>query len=118
MYIYIFITTYHVYTIYTYIYMHTHLGKLYTSGFAMRPAFPFQDWVYEILQPFLRDHQGQSFTDLPELDLITTDDFYRVLQTDLRGAWKTRSMATRRKMKEMRQSRLKPPHLINFGSQS
>ena len=103
--------------IYIYIYTHTHPGKLYTSGL-LRPALPFQDWVYEILQPFLRDHQGQSFTDLPELDLIITDDFHKVLQTDLRGAWKTRSMATRRKMKEMRQWRSKPPHLINFGSQA
>ena len=93
-------------------------SQIYTSGFAMRPVFPFQDWVFEILQPFLRDHQGQSFTDLPELEPVITDDFYKVLQSDLKGTWKSRSMATRRQMKLMRQWRSNPPQLIHFGSQS
>ena len=91
-------------------------STFYTSGFAQRPTYPCQEWVFQVLQPFLRANQGQSYNQLPAMDFVITEQVYRTLQTDLKGEWKVKSMAARRKMKEMRQWRERPPQLIRFGS--
>ena len=91
-------------------------GKFFTSGFTQRPCFPFQSWVFDVLQPYLKDHSGQAFTDLPNIDWTISDQDFKTLQLDLRGDWKTRSMATRRRMKQMRNWRDKPSARIHFGS--
>ena len=71
-------------------------AKFYTSGFAQRPAYPHQDWVFDVLRPYLKDHQGQALTSLPDIDWTITDQEYKALLFDLRGDWKTRWMLAER----------------------
>ena len=87
-------------------------AQIYTSGFSQRPTFPFQDWVFDTLKPYLRNNPGQAITVMPEVDWTVDDQVYKRLQTDLRGDWKTRTMSTRRKMKQMRTWRDKPMERI------
>ena len=55
--------------------------------------------------------------ELPDIDWTIPEGFHNMmLQTDLRGDWKTRTLVCRHKMREMRQWRLQPPDRIHFGS--
>ena len=90
-------------------------AQIYTSGFSQRPSFPFQDWVFDTLKPYLRDNPGQAITVMPDVEWTVDEQLYKRLQTDLRGDWKTRTMSTRRKMKQMRTWREKPMERIQFG---
>lgn len=91
-------------------------AQIFTSGFAQRPSFPYQAWVHDVLRPFLRDHQGTAITAIPDVDWIMSEGQYKVLKEDLKGEWKNRAMAARKKLKDMRQWRKKPLQLISFGS--
>ena len=91
-------------------------SQIFTSGFVQRPSFPHQDWVFEVLQPYLQDHPGQAMTALPSMDWPLSERFFQVLRTDLQGEWKSRGMAARRKMREMRLRRERPTERLSFGS--
>ena len=91
-------------------------ASIFTSGFAQRPVFPHQDWVFGVLQPFLHEHKGQAISELPALEWVIPERLYKELQTDMKGDWKVRAMKTRKKMKDMRNWRANPIQPLFFGS--
>ena len=89
-------------------------AQMYTSGFTQRPSFPYQAWVYETLKPYLKE-SGQAMQTLPDMNWTLSDADFKQLQSELSGEWKTKTMATRKRMKEMRHWKDKPMARIRFG---
>ena len=92
--------------------------SFYTSGFMWRPEYPHQDWVYDTLAVYLRGStgppDGTALHALPSMDWELDDRRYQQLRLEMRGTWYTRSMATRRQMKKLRDWQQNPQGQLHF----
>ena len=62
-------------------------ARVFSQGFTSRPAFPCQDVVQRVLEPYLRLHSGPAFEMLPEVSITAPAALWQSVHNETRGSW-------------------------------
>ena len=89
-------------------------GSTFPAGVHMRPVFPYQERVCQILQLYFQRQQGVAYKNLPDLEFNQPTPSTAQLRLEISGGWKERSARFHRAAVEMRKIRKNPQQPLQF----